>query len=708
MNPHTQANHFIEDIKHITGVPVKGFVPNADGASRVTAPVSKISCITKALLLERLEKHGANYAAPMFPFCCSTPEVYNEVMADKNIPDSVKSSFLWDYPLECLWDTHYFLNKPVSLAERPENLPSKAWIQRGITADDQKTINQYFLKFPAEIKVLVWDQYCRVHNSLGGKRANLFLKTLNADKWSKCNVSYSKDRLASLTKEAIDSASSTKEALRAGRKIFIAEDVSPPVGKHSMGVLARMVDPEVWERKLKKRGKQRNEKAVRDKGRIFREGEVYSSDYTVNRYIEMQKDSQAFLKRQQVISDAGDELSLATIAASTVANPAHRRAEMMTRMRGTEDIAKEMGMVCLFVTFTAASIYHPKRFVKQGAGKKQGYFINNPNFQPFLERKDKKGKRVKTPNTPKAAHAFIKRIMNRSIAQFKREKLDYLGYKVVEPHHDGTPHWHSAIFIRPEDKGAISKILTHYALQEYSDERGAKKHRIKIKDHDPKQGSVTGYMAKYISKGISGLDVGEDDETGLDAEDSIIRLLAWKSLWNIRQFAFFGSPSVTVWRELRRIREPLANPSLEKVRLAADAGDWGIFAKLMKKNRITLKMVAVEDAKGRIKTNQYKEVVERVFGLEIEGLTGLEVIRTRFKEWFLVDLEKLEQRIIRGLPFQYREDAYYLEQVKGMIEKAVKRKKVCRLHQGTGGVVPFTAMAASTISATAPPWTREK
>ena len=616
---------------------------------------------------------------------------------------------------------------------------------------DLACINTHFLTFPTEIHSVLWEQYCLIHNQLGSQHANLFIQTLDKGKWMAGKITFNKDHLAEKTHKVIQKAieesrldygyrndkhgntvnrqgdrigtqsydyTVLRDGVNAAKKVFESESLSSPTGKTHASTIARMIDPDVWERKLKQRSKQQDEQIIRDKGRIFRDGEVYSSDRNVNQFIEMQKDNQEFLKRQRVISDQGDELSLAEIAAKTVANPAHRRTEMMTRMRGTEEIAKAMGFTCLFITLTAASIFHPKRFIKtkssnqadqsdhpnsplprppqgEGGGKRhqQGYFIDNPNYQPILTIKDKDGKTQKIANTPKVSHEFIKRIMNRSIAKFKRDDINYMGYKVVEPHHDGTPHWHLAFFVHPDQKAQVIEIFTHYALMEYGDEKGAQQRRVVIKDYEAKKGSVTGYMAKYISKGISGRDVGEDYESGLDAEDSTIRLLAWKSLWGIRQFSFFGSPSVTVWRELRRIREPVASPSLETIRLAADEGHWDLFIKYMQVNFVQIETIEVKDKDGRLKKNKYGEVIERILGLKIEGLSGLEIIRTRFKQWFLVDLEKLEQRMIQGLPFQYREDPLYLQQVKKIIEKAVNIKKVCRLHQATGGVVPFSATA---------------
>jgi hypothetical protein len=80
--------------------------------------------------------------------------------------------------------------------------------------------------------------------------------------------------------------------------------------------------------------------------------------------------------------------------------------------------------------------------------------------------------------------------------------------------------------------------------------------------------------------------------------------------------------------------------------------------------------------------------VQRVLGLQVKGISGLEVIRTRFKEWFLVDLEKLERRIVRGLPFESRHDESYISQIKALVLHAKEAGKVKRLHEITRGVVP--------------------
>lgn len=484
--------------------------------------------------------------------------------------------------------------------------------------------------------------------------------------------------------------------LQGGQQCFKEHGLIAPKGETEKSTIARMLDAAVWERKLRQKNRQRNEKSQRDAGHVYRDGQAYCSDWTVTNYIESVKDSQAYLKRQHAISTEGDEISLQDIANATVANPSNRKHEMMTRIKGIEAVAQSAGLVCLFITLTAASKYHRKRFIK-GDDKTSGHYVDNPHYQKVIEITDQQGKQASLPNTPQLSHAFIKRIMGRSIAKFKRQKIDYMAYKVVEPHHDGTVHWHLAFFIPPEQKTTVEAIFTHYALQEDGDDKGAQTYRIVIKDHDPRYGSVTAYMAKYIAKGINGDGVGEDVETGLDGNDAIVRILAWKQVWNIRQFAFYGSPSVTVWRELRRLREPLANPTAEQARLMADEGRWGDFIQLMQVHPIKLIKGALIDAQGQEKKNQYGERIRRVIGLEVTNLSGVELIRTRFKEWFLVDLDKLEQRIIRGLPFESRDDVAYRTQIKTLLGKAKEIGKVGRLHEATRGVIPAPHLFFSPI-----------
>ncbi len=99
-------------------------------------------------------------------------------------------------------------------------------------------------------------------------------------------------------------------------------------------------------------------------------------------------------------------------------------------------------------------------------------------------------------------------------------------------------------------------MISHYSLIEDGDEKCAAQNRCDFKLIDPKKGSATDYIAKYVSKNID----GEGLDKGVYGEDPITaaqRVDAWSSCWCIRQFQQIGGASVSVWRELRRLKKNL-------------------------------------------------------------------------------------------------------------------------------------------------------
>lgn len=326
-------------------------------------------------------------------------------------------------------------------------------------------------------------------------------------------------------------------------------------------LVARMSAEKWWRRQFRNRFRM-IEKAAIQTGFVHKRAGLYASDETVNRRQKQLRKNAKLLESLEAINDqTGQICSLAELAATSVSNPSNRRSELMTRISGMEKFSNEIGLICLFLTLTTPSRMHARL---------SATCTVNPNY-------DK--------TSPDKAHKYLlKKVWGVAQSKLKRNGVEYCGVRIVEPHHDGTPHWHALVFVRPDQKDMLIAILREYALRESPDEPGAEKHRFTVKQIDPGKGSAAGYVAKYIAKNIDGFSVGDDYEadTVTDSSNTSVRVEAWASLWHIRQFQFFGTPTVTPYRELRRVKSlpDALQDELGEAWQAADKGDWCSYMKL--------------------------------------------------------------------------------------------------------------------------------
>ncbi|MCB6155161.1 replication protein, partial [Escherichia coli] len=108
----------------------------------------------------------------------------------------------------------------------------------------------------------------------------------------------------------------------------------------------------------------------------------------------------------------------------------------------------------------------------------------------------------------------------------------------------------------------VLNIFRDEALADNPDEPGAQDHRIKIKEIDPEKGGFR-YIVKYITKMAGHADAKgtghlDDIHSSRSFSDAVNRVACWQKTTRLRLFQFFGLPSVTAYRQLRRFRIPFS------------------------------------------------------------------------------------------------------------------------------------------------------
>jgi len=226
-------------------------------------------------------------------------------------------------------------------------------------------------------------------------------------------------------------------------------------------------------------------------------------------------------------------MTRAQAIAASVSNPQVRAAELMTRINGVEAWASAEGFIAAFVTLTAPARMH--RRTQSGDGRA---IFDNPSFDPAWA-------------SPRRIHReYFAPLWCRVRAKLARKKLVTFGTRSVEPHHDGTPHWHLMLFCKAEQFDQVAAVVRAYALRDSPLERGALEHRCTIKQIPA--GFITSYLAKYVLELARAEDQAGPAIAAASASDPT-RCAAWAWENRIRQFQFFGVAEVGVWRELRRV-----------------------------------------------------------------------------------------------------------------------------------------------------------
>ncbi|ECR6162950.1 replication endonuclease [Salmonella enterica subsp. enterica serovar Muenchen] len=388
--------------------------------------------------------------------------------------------------------------------------------------------------------------------------------------------------------------------------------------------ISKMLSVRFWSRHFRTFTRRWREHLYIAVGDVRRQRSVICSPQWVQHWLASRKRGREIMAETDLEDEeTGETLPLLSAVDASVSNNEKRRAEMLTRVKGLEELAaldhmsQDSDYVALFFTWTAPQQYHA--WLETGRRNRKWNGASSRETQRY----------------------FTRTFKNFSTALTRRD-IHIFGMHVTESHHDGTPHWHGILFVRREQEATLRDVFEGYANAENcSTHRPGKppeQSQLMIKPVDKRMGSLTAYITKHICRNLEGCAPGgRDKETGRPWTELARHSAAWASLWGIKQFQFTGGPPVSVWRELRKLSDQKqadsVSPVFGELHHAAGAGDWAEYTRLQgglpaARKKLTMR-TWYQAASEPDECGQYTAIIKGVY---LPG-TGKAPVATRTRKW---------------------------------------------------------------------------
>lgn len=528
--------------------------------------------------------------------------------------------------------------------------------RRACLLDDKEWVDNWLSAVPAQFAKRIRRQHNKLlfseefrYDGDARRAANLYVQD-RCDHFKeiggRLDLAASDDELCQVAKETVQHVVSIQRLHRGAdfmslltlladylheRDVFFFDDEDVPEGCTRLDepgkrgvthetLFKHLVDESFWRKVFRNAIKRKVETEAIRCGLVNQKAGLYVSDETLARFRGQRCRNRALLEGLLAFNELGQQYTLAELADLSISNPDIRRAELMTRIAGFETMARTVGHTGLFLTITCPSRFHAYR--KLGKGK----VAPNEKY---------------CGATPRQSQHYLSGVFARVRAELHRRGIAPYGFRIAEPHHDGTPHWHLLLFVPDAQAAEMVEVFADYATREDRAELGNDiSPRFKCIEIDWSRGTAAGYVAKYVCKNIDGFKSnGEPVGTNFDGIDTPIaaeRVLGWAWCWGIRQFQQIGVAPVTFWRECRRLFSipgiVIDSDIIMRAAVAADTGDWAEFVRVLGGTGLRLADLPFRLSRKTGLLNRYgEEKGTRILGLVDVG-DGL-FVRSRIHEW---------------------------------------------------------------------------